>query len=99
MEDVSWRTKGLFGELSALQCVVLVAFYLDIFLGSNITSTELGRMEARSVGKTFFNSKQKMLNSVTRTTFTGVLHIDYKSRLGFTNTEIILFMVWVRRPS
>ena len=32
--------------------------------------------------------KQNMLNSVTRTMFIGVLHIDHKSQLGFTNTKI-----------
>ena len=42
------------------------------------------------MSKTFFNSKQKILDSGIRTTFTGVLHVYHKSQLGITNTEIRL---------
>ena len=32
--------------------------------------------------------KQKMFDSVIRITFTGVLHVNHKSRPGFTNAGI-----------
>ena len=38
----------------------------------------------------YFIQNKNMLDSVTRITFTKVLHVDHKSRLGFTNTEIRL---------